>query len=250
MGWFSDLVGAAKDRLLRRRREPVPPGQHPDIASLLVHLDLVSSGFAEGDGVGAFHAMYRRVTELVGDEIRAGRFADREFLTRLDVVFAGYYLEAVTASTPNRAWAPVFSARADPGRAPIQFALAGMNAHINHDLGPAVVRTCRQLGVHPDSPGVRADYRRVTDVLATVQEEVRQSFLSGLALEVDRRFAPVANLIATWSIAKAREAAWTNAEVLWELRGSGSVEEAYLDSLAGSVGMVGRYLLTPVADPD
>ncbi|TDE98978.1 hypothetical protein EXU48_01965 [Occultella glacieicola] len=248
MGWFSDLLGAARDRLRRRRREPAPAEQHPDIESLLVHLDLLGSGFPTGDGVGAFHAMYRRVTALVGDEITAGRFADREFLTRLDVVFAGYYLEAASAPSPNRAWAPVFADRADSRRAPIQFALAGMNAHINHDLGLAVVRTCRQLGLTPDSPGVRADYRRVTDVLALVQEEVRQSFLSGLALEADRRFAPVANLIATWSIAKAREAAWANAEVLWELRGSGSVEAAYLDSLAGSVGMVGRYLLTPVTD--
>ena len=35
--------------------------------------------------------------------------------------------------------------RSETHIAPMQFALAGMNAHINHDLPMAVVKTCEDL---------------------------------------------------------------------------------------------------------
>ena len=45
---------------------------------------------------------------------------------------------------------------------------------------------------------------------------MRQSFLDGIDLEVDRQYAaPLANLVGSWSIERARDAAWTNARVLW-----------------------------------
>ena len=51
-----------------------------------------------GDGVRAFNRMYLTVTELVRDRLVEGWFADSAFMTRLDVVFAGLYLEAVGAA--------------------------------------------------------------------------------------------------------------------------------------------------------
>ena len=95
-----------------------------------------------------------------------------------------------------------------------------MNAHINHDLPIAVGRTCRQLGLTPDSPGVAVDYARINGLLATVEQQVRESFLAGTALDVDKGYAaPVVNLVCNWSITAARDAAWTNAKVLWGLHG-------------------------------
>ena len=182
------------------------------------------------DGVAAFNRMYLRVTELVRDRLVEGWFGNPAFVTRLDLVFAGLYLDAVGAGSPDPSWQPLFTCRLEPGRVPIQFALAGMNAHINHDLPLAVVTTCRQLGLTPDSPGVEADYHRVNDLLAAVQEDVRRSFLDGIVLAVDEQYAgPVANLVSGWSIARARDAAWTNARVLWSLEG---VEPLRTDFLA------------------
>lgn len=123
-----------------------------------------------------------------------------------------------------------------------------MNAHINHDLPIALVRTCRQLGLTLQSPGVRADYDAVTGILAEIQEQVRQSFLEGIALEADRNLAPVVTLIGNWSIAKAREAAWVTAQTLWELDNVPGVKREFLAALSGSVGMASRFLLTPPSE--
>lgn len=249
MAWFTQLAGAVRARWSRNRPEPAPPGQFASLDALVARMRELDVGLPADDGVRAFNAMYLRVTELVRDRLTDGFFGNPAFMTRLDLVFAGLYLEAVAAPERSKAWAPLFESRHLAGRVPIQFALAGMNAHINHDLPVAVVRTCRQLGLHPGSPGVEADFQRVTGLLATVQEEVRQSFMDGPLLEVDRAYAgPLADLVGAWSIGRARDAAWVNARVLWELHGVEPLQADFLATLSRSVGMAGRYLLTPVAE--
>lgn len=249
MGWFSQLVDAVTTRITRNRPEAPPPGQFTSLDALIARMRELEGQLPATDGVRAFNGMYLRVTELVRDRLHEGEFRNPTFMTRLDLVFAGLYLEAVDRPDASKAWAPLFETRSLGGRVPIQFALAGMNAHINHDLPVAVVRTCRQLGLHPASPGVEADFQRVTGLLAAVQDQVRQSFLDGLALEVDQTYAaPLANLVGAWSIGRARDAAWVNAKVLWELHGVEPLQGDYLATLARSVGLTGRYLLTPVAE--
>jgi len=250
MGWFSGAVAWVRSRIgSQPRPEPPAPGQPATVDALVERMHEIDRALPSTDGVSAFNGMYLRVTELVRDRLVEGWFGNPAFVTRLDLVFAGLYLDAVGAGTPDASWAPLFSARLEPGRVPIQFALAGMNAHINHDLPLAVVTTCRQLGLTPDSPGVADDYHRVNDLLAAVQEDVRRSFLDGIALTVDEQYAgPVANLVSGWSIARARDAAWTNARVLWSLEGVEPLRTDFLATLSRSVGMAGRYLLTPVAD--
>ena len=258
MGWFSDAVGWVRSRVggspnpaapAPGAPPDLPPGQPVSVDALVARMRGIDHTLPADDGVADFNRMYLRVTELVRDRLVAGWFANPAFVTRLDLVFAGLYLDAVGAATPDPSWEPLFTTRHEPGRVPIQFALAGMNAHINHDLPVAVVTTCRQLGLTPDSPGVEADYRRVNELLAAVQEEVRRSFLDGIALAVDEKYAgPVANLVSGWSITRARDAAWTNARVLWSLDGAEPLRSDFLATLSRTVGMAGRYLLTPVAD--
>ncbi|MGW5240456.1 DUF5995 family protein [Monashia sp. NPDC004114] len=247
MGWFSDIVDAIRGRLAGGRPEPVAPGQLASVDAVIARLADVGATLPEGDGVRSFHVVYQRVTELVRERIAAGDFTDRAFIDRLDCVFAGLYLDAVASPDPDPAWAPVFESRHTPGILSIQFAVAGVNAHINHDLSIALVRACRQLGLTLDSAGVQADYQRMTEVLDTVQEQVRQSFFDGLDLELDRYAAPLANLIGSFSIARARDAAWTNAQVLWRLDGTEPLRTDYVTTLGRTVGMAGRVLLTPVA---
>jgi hypothetical protein len=250
MGWFTDAVAWVRSRTGGAPRpEPPAPGELTSVEALVGRMHEIDRALPPSDGVAAFNRMYLRVTELVRDRLVEGWFGNPAFVTRLDLVFAGLYLDAVRAGTPDASWQPLFTNRLQPGRVPIQFALAGMNAHINHDLPLAVVTTCRQLGLTPDSPGVEDDYHRVGDLLAAVQEDVRRSFLDGIALAVDEQYAgPVANLVSGWSIARARDAAWTNARVLWSLDGVEPLRTDFLVTLSRSVGMAGRYLLTPVAD--
>lgn len=253
MGRLASIFTQASAWLRARTQsvEPVPPGQLPDVAAVIARLRELQAQFAPDDGVGAFNRMYLQVTELVDERIGDGFFADPVFLARLDVVFAGLYLDAVDGRPAKEAdpcWQPLLECRGNT-LASIQFAIAGMNAHINHDLAVALVRTCRQLGLSPSDPGVKADYDKVTQLLAEVHEQVRQSFLAGVALRVDQEVAPLLTLVGAWSIGRARDAAWVSAGVLWKLRRDPGLAEEFRRNLSRSVGLASRTLLTPVAVP-
>ena len=70
--------------------------------------------------------------------------------------------------------------------------------------------------------------------------------MTGALAELNRRFSPVDDIVAIWSIKQARNAAWTRAEVLWELRDRGPVERNFVEILDRSTGMASRAFLTPV----
>ena len=197
---------------------------------------------------GVFNGMYLRVTETVLDRLTAGGFYnDDAFMADLDVRFADLWFAAYDSSNhAPQAWAPLFDARSRGDVLPIQFALAGANTHIEHDLPLAVVRTCAAHGRTPTSPGVREDYEKVNDLLADVEAEIRRSFLDELQQAVDDHLAPVAHLVTSWNIDKARDIAWVNVQTMWELQRVDFLFDAYTEALARTVGMGSRLLLTPL----
>lgn len=253
-----DLVDRARATLssvlppLPQRRAEPPSHQLPDVPAVVAALRRIDRDLQDRDGVWHFNRMYLQVTELVGERLGSGYFIDDTFLERLDIVFAHLYLDTVESDRAGRplpqCWEPIFVNRGLP-LAPIQFAVAGMNAHINHDLAVAVVTTCQQLGINPRSRGVRADYDKVSKLLAEVHEQVRQSYVKGVLLDVDREMSPLLNLVGSWSISRARDAAWINAEVLWKLRHSSQLQEEFRVNLCRTVGLAGRTLLVQVAEP-
>jgi hypothetical protein len=74
-------------------------------------------------------------------------------MTQLAVTYANLYFTAADmAGNPAAvplARRPLVERRAAVGIESIQFALAGMNAHINHDLSVAMVSTCAALATSP-----------------------------------------------------------------------------------------------------
>ncbi|WP_371483070.1 DUF5995 family protein [Kitasatospora sp. NBC_00315] len=206
----------------------------------------LGAALAPGDGVGVFNGMYLTVTELVRDRLAATWFDDPAAVAILDGVFAGRYLAAVDAvaagSRPPACWRPLFELRGHPGIHPLQFALAGMNAHIEHDLPLAVVDTCRTLGREPLD--IAADYRRVNGLLADVEAQVRTALLP--VPEPLDAADPLLHLCGVWSVDRAREAAWASVLALWRLRTVPLAYAAAATALDGSVGLVGRALLTPL----
>jgi hypothetical protein len=221
-----------------------------DVDDVVARLTEIDASLPADDGVACFNRMYLTVTELVRDRITAGFFADPAGMGALDVTFADLYLAAVDADVAGErvpeAWAPLFARRGDTRIEPIQFAVAGMNAHINHDLAVAVVTACGQRDAAPDAGTFHADYLRVNTLLAAVLQQVRESYLSGIALDADREASPALNHVGAWSIDRARDAAWVNADVLWRLRDLPFARDAFADALAGSVGLVTATLLAPV----
>jgi hypothetical protein len=129
----------------------------------------------------------------------------------------------------------------------VQFALAGMNAHINRDLPQGLVRVFEALGGDPTSDRTRRqDFDSVNELLERVEAEVKTEFSVGLVGVVDRVSGQVDDVAAMWNVRVARAAAWTNAEVLWTLRPTPHIRAAFFDTLDKSTGLAGQGLLTPV----
>ena len=201
------------------------------------------------DGVSAFARLYLAVTEGVEASLARATFEDPAFLTRLDVVFASLFFDALDAPAPPRAWAPLFEARSNRRIAPLQFALAGINAHINRDLPVALLSTCTELRIEPriDCPE-HADFEAINVLLARTLERVKAQFLTGWVRTVDRLLHPFGRLddvVAIWDIRAARDAAWANGETLFALRDSPSLRDDFVRTLDRTVGLAGRGLLVP-----
>lgn len=231
----------------------MPPAQTDPIAPVLVRMEAIAAGLSPHDGVACFNHLYLEVTQAVDGRVATAGFADPAFLSALDVAFAGLYFDAVgdaaAGRKPARAWRPLFEARGRAGIAPIQFALAGMNAHINHDLPIALVRTFEQLGTSPDTDApAHADYQRVNATLSAVEEQVKAAYATGLVGVADHVLGRLDDVVAMWSIEAARDAAWQHAELLWSVRKQPHLYDMALDALDGLCGLAGRGLLVPVLD--
>ena len=204
--------------------------------------------------MACFARLYRQVTESVAGDLAGRRFADPRFLERLDVTFAGLFFSALAAYERDpagapRAWVPLFAGRSSRGVAPLQFALAGMNAHINRDLPVALVATCSELGLAlDDDTAEHGDYEHVNRLLAQVEQRLRPAYLSGWVAALDRlvhRFHRIDDVVAMWDVARARDAAWTNGRALWALRDDRPLADAFVLALDRAVGLAGRGLLLP-----
>jgi hypothetical protein len=226
------------------------PGPVASVSEAIVRMQQIESSLPPEDGVACFNRMYLDVTEQVDEQLSQGGFADASFASTLDVVFANLYFAAVDAAGAGTAvptaWKPLFDARGDSRIYPIQFALAGMNAHINHDLPAAVVQTCAQLATEPDAGSHHADYQKVDVILDRAEQSIRQSFESGEALATDRSAQTVIDLLGNWTINSARDVAWDTALVLWRCRQVATVEDLLLGGVAVTVATASHLLLLPV----
>jgi hypothetical protein len=225
-----------------------------NVKDVIARMETILHPLGRSDGVACFLRLYVAVTEGVQEQLAGLSFADPRFLAELDTCFAGLFFaaldaHAVDSRTTPRAWAPLFEARSKAGIAPLQFALAGMNAHINRDLPIALVDCFRRTGVVPEEGSAQhRDYLRINGLLGAVEQRVKQQYLTGWLTTVDRilhRVHRLDDVVAMWDITRARDAAWTNAEALWALRTSPELSSRYLDTLDRSVGLAGRGLLTP-----
>ncbi len=230
-------------------RVAADPADPRDVGGVAARLRQLVAGLPPQDGVAVFGEVYLTVTEAVRARLAAGDvFRTPADTARLDVVFAGRFLDALRPGpAPAPAcWRPLLRLRMHPGIRPVQFALSGMNAHIEHDLPLAVVDTCRQLGCGPAE--LSGDFHRVNDVLAQVEQRVRERLLPSLAgLEQELDVGdPLLHLLSSWSVDRARDAAWAGALTLWELRDNPSVFATAAQALDDACGLVSRCLLTPL----
>jgi hypothetical protein len=228
---------------------PAPPAA--TIEQVIARMRSIDAVLPASDGVACFNRMYLEVTLGVSQRVGQGFFGDPVFVSNLDVVFANLYFGAVDALSgpPSEvpvAWQPLLAARTTPGIEPIQFALAGMNAHINHDLPLAVVSACTKLNTAPDAGCNHDDYQKVDKLLDASEQSVRESFEPPGVVVVDQHTAAVANIIGNWSINSARDVAWDTALALWDVRDYQMATGLLAGALARTVAMASRGLLVVV----
>jgi hypothetical protein len=218
-------------------------GAFPDdttLATVIATLDQLD--FAPGDGVRYFNELYAGVTREVAAQIAAGAFHDPGFMTTLDVIFAGLYVDAVRApDTACRAWRALFDRRF-ARLEPLRFALAGMNAHINRDLAVALDLACTRLGGALDRGSPRcADYVQVNAILEQHMAEAKAELFSTADQVVDVAMGKLDDLLEIWSITAARDTAWTHGAALH--REDAAARDHQLTSLDRTASLIGRLIL-------
>ena len=223
------------------------------ITEVVARMRALGDALPPGDGVRAFTRLYWAVTEAVGAQAKPGAFEDVPFVRWLDVVFANLYFRSLRSALLGdgpvpKAWIPLVEARGAASVLPLQFALAGMNAHINRDLPLALVKTCEQRGLElrGGSPQHR-DFRRINSLLVLVEADAKSELVTEALQHVDVALGDVDDVIAMWNVERARDAAWINAETLWAMRGLPHLRAEFELTLDRLVGFAGRGILRPLA---
>jgi len=225
------------------------PRSIDDVVEILVAIDSLC---ADADGLKWFNWLYLQVTRAVQQRVNAaGSFTDPHWIAALDVDFAGYYFRAIqaalTSNTAPGCWQAVFNVRNWQVETRLQFALAGMNAHINHDLPQSIVATCRARGFAPQRGTEQyADYTAINSTLDAIIDTAKHQLNVRLPGDALPDLTRLENLAAAFGIAAAREVAWKNAEVLWHIQDVPPVSTAFLDSVDASTAVTGKTLLIPV----
>jgi len=191
-----------------------------DVIEVMTAIDAVLPGT---DGLKWFNWLYLEVTKAVQADPLAGGFNNPQWLRHLDVVFAQFYFAAVHTFLTQRetpsSWQALFEARHIPRIERIQFALAGMNAHINHDLSLALLQTNADLNLAPVKGGPEhRDFERVNDILERLLPETLHVLAEGGVIgEIAQDTGKVGQLLAIWKVRQARDLAWDFADHLKSL---------------------------------
>ncbi len=217
-----------------------PPARIDDVIAKMEQIDGL---LADNDGLKWFNRLYLMVTKEVDLCPPAGGWKDADWLLRLDVVFAGFYFRAVAGALDGSAdtassWNALMEVRFKTGIDRIQFALAGMNAHINHDLALALLATDSETNLTPgyNSPQ-HVDYQAVNDLLNRVMPTALEMLAAGILGMAAQDTGKIGRVLAFWNICRARDLAWNFAD---HLRGLGGIARIVAltaqDQMTGALG--------------
>ncbi len=211
---------------------------------------IIQRAWDEKSRTGYFAALYRRVTYAVRDGVNSGRFQNGPLMEQLDVVFASRYLEALAAyqsgGAPSRSWKLAFDACGDGSRLILQHLLAGMNAHINLDLGVASA----QVSPGSQLPGLRTDFDQINDILAAQVGAVESEMatLSPLIENLAAVGLSSETTLINFNIGLARRASWLTAQRL--ANEPSLLQEITIDGLDLAVSVGGKAILYPPLKAD
>lgn len=209
---------------------------------------IVDWSIANESRLGYFAALYKRITIAIRKGIADHLFDDGPRMERFDVIFASRYFAALNgyfhpAQFPvlSDCWRVAFNGALLPGPILVQHMLAGVNAHIDLDLGIAA----EEIAPGPLLPTLHHDFNTVNAVLAsqvsTVVGEIN-SLSPVLADIYDVLMKYELDLIAD-ALVVVRDSAWHFASVLASQ--PGFVDPAIIKLHDHKVAGLGKLILDP-----
>jgi len=229
--------------------------QPESMADVIRTMEAIDALCVPGDGLKWFNGLYLQVTNAVGARVAAGGFIDPAWLAELDVQFASLYFGALRTTLSHAAaaapgcWRAFFDRRNQSAIARIQFALAGVNAHINRDLPIALAAASVAAGTPPTHGSQHyADYTSLNATLDSLVDAAKVTLQVRLLGDALPPISRLEDTLAAFSVTAAREGAWNHAEALWAIRDLPPLRDRVLDTLDGFTAMAGKALLVPVPD--
>ena len=181
------------------------------IDEVLIKMDeIVAECIAANSRIGYFAILYRQVTRRIKQGILALEFEDNPRMERLDVLFAGRFIEAYetwkTGNKPTQSWLDAFEASKSTKHLVLQHLFLGINAHINLDLGISAAETMEGEPIQ----GIQNDFNKINAVLAELVDGVKSNIST--VSPVFGLLIPLAKgrdeMLLNFSIQLARDGAW------------------------------------------
>lgn len=208
------------------------------------------------DGIACFTQLYYEITCGVQAAVDAHRFTAGDFIVHLDLAFARRYLAALRALTSDNAhpagcWQALFAARSEPNVPTLNYAMAGVNAHVNYDLAMALLDTWEQnpapQSTDPNDAALReaqhTDYNTINDIFDENMGRLRGEFHSPLgALGPGSLLDKFGNFMGDLLVRDTRDLAWNAAVGVWrfhdtvDYQARRDIEERQLDQWATRLG--------------
>lgn len=190
------------------------PGTVDEVVALME--DILAQNIAQADRRGYFAALYYLTTQAVRAAILNGDFEDNARMATFTVAFAQRYFDAyyqyLSGELPSQVWLHTLETTGSPDFIILQYAVQGVNAHINLDLGITAAR------IAPGDllPGLKNDFDTINDIIASVFVvlDERLDTISPVYAELSGAFPGLATWLVNFSIKKARDAAWQLAQEL------------------------------------
>ncbi|SIQ63760.1 hypothetical protein SAMN05421797_102306 [Maribacter ulvicola] len=206
--------------------------------------NIIDNAILYNDRIGYFAFLYRRVTAEILKEVQLGNFEDNPRMETFDVAFANYYIDAYNGYTTNQpisaSWQFAFSSKNEPLTI-LQHIMLGINTHINLDLGLAASAVMKGQEIS----AIENDFNKVNHILGNIVNEMqdRLSRVSPLLFLLDIVGKNTDEEIINFSLGKARELSWINANLLWGL-GSGHQDTA-IQQMDITVLKIGEFIKSP-----
>lgn len=228
--------------------EPALPAFNPpqSIDDVIVQLqNIITNCIAKNSCGGYFAVLYYRVTYRVKEGILKNEFEDGKRMEKLDVIFAGRYLQAWHQyghkQTCSASWKTAFDAAIGTDRIIMQHLLLGINAHINLDLGIASSDTMKGYPLE----GIHKDFDSINAILASLVDEIQDKIgqASPLLFLLNLHKTNVDEMLVQFSINTARKGAWDFAIEL-----NGKKDKPYTDCIAFRDGLINQLAIN-IANP-